>query len=78
MSEHYTAARWKIAFTTCFARMRYYKSFLKAQHVRGGLSHWDRRTCEVFNTGFLVEGAKPDRVLEESLDIIHYEMFKHE
>ncbi len=76
MPMHYSERAWKEAFTRAFIGLRHYKSYLPAQHLRGGLSKWDRRCSEVFNAGYLIEGAKPDTVVEETLDQLHYEMFR--
>jgi len=66
---------WRIAFTEMHMQLRRMKTHLPANHLRGGLRSWDRRATSHFNVGMSVEGAKPPRVTEETLDLIHYEMF---
>lgn len=75
MAMHYSERRWKLAFTELFITLRHYKSFQPAHHLRSGLGRWDRRASELFNTGYLVEGAIPDRVLHDTVDQLHREMF---
>lgn len=66
---------WRLAYTEVQIQIRRYKSYLPAFHLRGGLRQWDRRALQIFNLGMSLEGAKPLRVIEETLDQLHYEMF---
>lgn len=78
MTMHFSEARWRTAWTETFIAVRRYKSYLPAGHLRGGQSKWDKRASQVFNAGYCIEGAHPDRVVEETLDQLHYEMFRNE